>query len=347
MKENVSVKLLAGKKLGAGESVHLFEELLSGKLSTCRAKTILLLLAKRGESGEEVFGCLRVLRRQEGLITVPRADLIDVCGTGGDGLGTFNISTLAALVMAGAGARVAKHGNRSLSSKCGSSDLIESLGVCLEARREAMVRAIAEGGIGYFHAPYYHSAFARIQPLRRQIAVRTLFNYLGPLMNPCRLRYQLAGVSSETLLDLYAAIFLKQGLRRALVCRGRDGIDEISTTVITDVRLVENGKIRKMTIDPKALGFRSPRNRIHYRGSTPGKNRLIALRLLKGGEKGPLRDIVVLNAAAGLWVCGLAKNLKDGLPIAAQSIDCGKAYQSLKILVQHSRFHRAGRRRLI
>jgi anthranilate phosphoribosyltransferase len=340
MKETVLLKLLTGNKLNAVDSMRLFKDLLYGNLSADRAKTVLLLLAKRGEASEEVFGCLRILRRREGSIRVPCTDLIDVCGTGGDGLGTFNISTLAALAMAGAGAHVAKHGNRSLSSKCGSSDLMEALGVRLEAKPEDMARAIVEGGIGYFHAPYYHPAFARIQPLRRQIAVRTLFNFLGPLMNPCRLRYQLAGVSTKPLLDLYAAILLKQGLCRALVCRGRDGIDEISTTAATEIRLIENGKIRKMTIDPKVLGFRGSKDKKRYRGARPGENRSAALRLLKGQKEGSLRDIVILNAAAGLWVCGMAKSLKDGIPLAEHAIDSGKAYQSLKILIRHSRLNR-------
>ncbi len=289
------------------------------------AKALLLLLARKGESAEEFYGCLEALRRFE----PPKEsfpDLLDTCGTGGDSSSSINVSTIAAFVAAGAGARVAKHGNRAISSKCGSSDLMAALGVKLDAPESRMQRAIRRCGIGYFHAPYYHPVFARVQALRRQLRIRTIFNLLGPLANPCRLRYQLVGVSSPRNFKLYTAVLRRLGLRRAAVCYGRDGLDEVSTRGRTDLAVIENGRVLRTVLDPRRLGVRT--GKWNYRVGGIAANRAAALRLLKGELKGPLRDLIVLNSAVALFVAGKAPSIKDGFRLSERSLDSGRAYRA-------------------
>ena len=308
----------------------MFDALYRQKLKDSDAKSLLLLLAKKRETVEEIAGCVKALRVLEPPFEARIPNLIDTCGTGGDRSGSFNVSTLAAFVIAGAGGKVAKHGNRSISSRCGSSDFMEALGVNLNAGRKKMIRAIRRSGVGYFHAPFYHPVFSRLQPLRRGLKTRTIFNLLGPLVNPLRLRAQLAGVSKPKHVALFAEV-LKKEMRRALVCHSRDGLDEISAGAPTDAAWIEKGRVRFFKIDPQRLGIPKSGKK-HYLGGSPRENAARALRLLKGRLPGPLRDMVVLNSAAGLWVAGRAEDIRGGIRLAESSLASGKALKALREL---------------
>lgn len=277
----------------------------------------------------EIVGCLKTLRQMEPPRKVQIPNLIDTCGTGGDQSHSINISTLAAFVIAGAGGKVAKHGNRSLSSQCGSSDLIEALGIDLEAPRQKMLDSIRRNGIGYFHAPAYHPVFKNIQPLRKALRTKTIFNYLGPLMNPLLLDGQLVGVSTLSDLKLYAEVLRKTKIHRALVGTSLDGMDELSISAPSRIAILNRGQIRYKTWRPSQFGFRKASKK-QLRGGTPGKNRDLALRILTGKLRGPMRDVVILNSAAGLYAAGIAKNLRQGILLANQGIDSGRAYAALR-----------------
>jgi anthranilate phosphoribosyltransferase len=329
------VTLLAGKDLSERESQDVFYALFSGEVPEAKAKSLLLLLAQKGETAEEVTGCLKALRRLEPPYKASGASVMDTCGTGGDNSHSINVSTLAALVIAGAGGKVAKHGNRGLSSKCGSSDLLESFGVKLDASAKKMTASIRKNGLGYFHAPFHHPIFSRMQPLRRALKTRTLFNLLGPLCNPVRPKVQLVGVSRVKDFKLYVEVFKKLGTT-ALLCRGLDGLDEISVTGPTEIACIKKGKAQIGMIHPQELGIPKGHTK-YFTGGHPVKNKHLAYKILTGKLKGPARDLVVLNAAAGLWIAGKAKNLKEGLRKAEASLDSGKAHRVLRALVKASR----------
>ena len=330
------ISLLHRKALSESQAREIFTALFKGNLTESQAKAILLLLASKGESSKEFTGCLNALRTLEPPASVGINYLMDTCGTGGDMSGSFNVSTLAAFVIAGAGGKIAKHGNRSISSRCGSSDLMEALGVRLNAPRSQMIKAIKNFGLGYFHAPFYHPVFSKIQLLRRKLKTRTIFNLLGPLTNPLKVSHQLVGVSDKKYLKLFAQAFQKSGIT-ALICHSQDGMDEISTRARTDIALVHKGGIRYSRIDPKKYSFKVTGKNTFVGGSIK-KNKVLALQLLRGKLRGPIRDLVVLNAAAGLWITKKAANLKEGIRLAEKSIDSGKAYQVLARLrkISHS-----------
>lgn len=321
------VSLLSGQNLREKESQQIFHELFTGKIDALKAKTLLLLLAKKGETAEEVTGCLKALQKLEPAYRFQASHLMDTCGTGGDGSHSLNVSTLAALIIAGAGGKVAKHGNRGLSSKCGSSDLLESFGVQLEAPANAMIQSIRKNGIGYFHAPFHHPIFSKMQTLRRSLKTRTLFNLLGPLSNPVRPKFQLVGVSRAKDFKLYQQVLKNLGVQ-ALVCHSTDGLDEISISAPTRIAHIHKGKIRQSLLTPQTLGFKKASKK-SFTNKTPEQNKKMAKDLLTGKLKGPARDLVILNAGAGLWICGKTKNLKEGIQKAAHSLDSGKAYQAL------------------
>lgn len=320
--------LLEGKNLRKHEAVRVFRSLFEGKLLKSQVKALLLLLARKGETAEEVAGCLKALQSLERPFPARIRGLMDTCGTGGDRSHSLNISTLAAFVIAGAGGKVAKHGNRSISSKCGSSDLLEALGVNLKAGRARMLQAIRKAGIGYFHAPFYHPVFSRVQPLRRELKVRTIFNLLGPLVNPLGIEAQVIGVSKPKYLKLFAEVLREKKMKNALVCHSEDGLDEISTSAATQAAWVSGNRIRYGKIRPQALGFRRASKK-NYKGGGVSANKSLGLKILKGKLRGPARDVVVINAAAGLVVSGRARNLKEGIRLAHLSLDTGKAYQAL------------------
>lgn len=298
-------------------------------------KKLLLGLALRGETPRETEALIRLVESMETRYQAGVQPVLDVCGTGGDGRHTLNISTLAALVIAGAGGYVAKHGNRAVSSRCGSSDLLEALGVKLDASPDRMLKALKECGIGYFHAPVYHPLFAKVQPLRRSLGVRTLFNSLGPFLNPVRLQAQMIGGSQKQSLPFFAEILRLKGMRRAAVFHSRDGLDEISTAADTDVCEIHGQRIRKWVLRPSTLGFAKAKP-AEYAGGAVSQNRRKALQLLEGRLGGGARDVVLINAAMGIYLGGLASDLKAALRLAEGSLERRRALAALKTLVKIS-----------
>lgn len=324
-------RLLKNRSLSRTEARKLFRLLLSRKLPSFLAKTFLLLLAKKGETADELLGCLQALQEIEKPIGRGINGLMDTCGTGGDGSQSLNISTLVAFVIAGAGGKIAKHGNRAISSKSGSSDLMESLGVKIDAGEMKMIHAIRSVGMGYFHAPFYHPIFAKLQALRQSVKSRTILNFLGPLVNPLRLDYQLVGVSCKRLLPVYAKVLSKLGRKAALVCHSSDGMDEISTAVPTKIAWVSPNKVRYSMVYPQRFRLQKAHAK-DLRVNSIKKSQQMAERILTGKEKGPARDIVILNAAYGLVLCQKAQTVLEGIRLAAYSIDSGRAARVLEKL---------------
>lgn len=329
--QTVLSDLLTGKSLSRRRTQRLFELIFRDEISSEKTKTFLLLLAKKGETADELLGCLHALQKIEGFRTCYIPSLMDTCGTGGDGKHTLNLSTLAAFVIAGAGGKIAKHGNRAISSKCGSSDLMESFGIKLDAPCTTMIQAIKSCGLGYFHAPFYHPVFARMQPLRKSLKRRTILNYLGPLANPMRLDYQLVGVSRKELVPLYAQVLAKLGRKAALVCYSLDGTDEISTTSPTSLAWIRAGKIRHEIIHPKSCGFQKTglKNKAIH---SVEESRVLSEKILSGYEKGTLRDGIIINAAFGLLLCQKARNIHEGTRLARTILDSGQGMRVLKRL---------------
>ena len=329
------VRLAMSRSLSLTDARKFFRLLFTGTLPVPKAKSFLLLLAQKGETADELLGCLEALQSLEKPVGPRIPGLMDTCGTGGDGRHTINISTLAALVIAGAGGKIAKHGNRAISSKSGSSDLLEAFGVQLDAAPKKMISAIQRSGLGYFHAPFHHPVFAQMQPLRKALGRRTILNLLGPLVNPMRLDYQLVGVSCKRLLPLYAKVLSRLGRKAALVCHSSDGMDEISTSVPTTVAWVTPGKVRMSVIRPGALSLKKARlSDLAVASVREGKVR--AKNILTGQDQGPARDTVVLNAAYGLLLCRKAKTVREGIVLAQKSIDSGKAMKVLQQLRDRS-----------
>ncbi len=334
--------LLLGKDLDATGAEQIFQELFSKKVMNEQfAKTLLVLLRKKGEHSNELTGLVRTIRKLEKPLSKPRySDLVDGCGTGGDEANTFNISTIASIVAAGAGAHVAKHGNRSISSKCGSADLLEALGVKIDAPRNRMLRALQKCNFAYFHAPLYHHAFKTLQPIRQKLkirnpGIRTIFNMVGPLVNPLRPRRQAIGVFQKDLVPVVAETVKRLGFEHALIFRSNDGMDELTTTAKSSLIEVHKGKVKSHQLSPRKLGFR-PGKLKELKGGSSELNRKIAIEILNGKRQGAQRDVVILNAAAILYVSRKAKNLKEGIKLARKSIDSKSAQQVLRQLIRIS-----------
>jgi len=335
MAESTTISLIAqleaGQFLSRAESEGLMEELLCGRMDTAEIVRFLLALNQRTILVEELAGFATVMRRhatrifQEGE-ACPEC-LIDTCGTGGDGLGSFNISTAAAIVAAAGGARVAKHGNRAVSSRSGSADVLEALGVRIDVPSARVAMAIREVGIGFLFAPAAHAATRHAMPARRQLAVRTVFNLLGPLTNPAGAQSQVLGVFAPQVIDLMAATLAELGVTRAFVVHGAGGLDEISLAGETLVAEVRAGEIRRYTVTPEDFGVaRAPLEGI--RGGSPAENAAIMQSIL-AGESGARRDIVVINSAAALVAAGVAENFLDGAQLAAKTLSSGAAQEKL------------------
>jgi anthranilate phosphoribosyltransferase len=324
-------QLEAGQLLSRAAAEGLMEELLCGRMETAEIVRLLGALNQRSILVEELTGFATVMRRHAARIfadgeTRPEC-LIDTCGTGGDNVGSFNISTAAAIVAAAGGARVAKHGNRAVSSRSGSADVLEALGVRIDVPATRVAKAISEVGIGFLFAPAAHAATRHAMPARKQLAVRTVFNLLGPLTNPAGAQSQVLGVFSAEVIDLVAATLAELGVTRAFVVHGADGLDEISLAGETLVAEVGAGEIRRYTVTPEHFGVaRASAERV--RGGSPMENASIVQSIF-AGELGARRDIVVINAAAALVVAGLAENFKEGAQLAGQAISSGAAQQKL------------------
>ncbi|MCC6391101.1 MAG: anthranilate phosphoribosyltransferase [Bryobacterales bacterium] len=325
-------RVVAREDLTVEEAREAMLSILSGESTNAQIAAFVTALRMKGETGAEILGFARAMREkgrkvEAGLEGEP---LIDTCGTGGDGGGTFNISTIAAFVAAGAGVRVAKHGNRSLSSQCGSADLLEELGVPVEVPLEVTARAIREVGIGFLFAPALHPAMRYAQPVRGELKMRTAFNLLGPLCNPAGATAQLIGAPSMRSAELMAEALSGLGIGRAWVVHGADGLDEITTTTETYVFEVRESRIRQMTVTPEDFGVRRVQAD-EIRGGDRAANAAIARSVLHG-DRGPQRDIVVVNAAAALLVAGAASSLGEAVERAEKSIDERAAFAALSRL---------------
>jgi anthranilate phosphoribosyltransferase len=318
-------RVVSRENLSAQEAENAMTALLSGEVTTAQIAGFLVALNMKSETADELLGFARAMRKKASPVEVSRngKPLIDTCGTGGDGLSTFNISTVAAFVVAGAGVRVAKHGNRSISSQCGSADLLESLGINVMLTSGQMAEAIREIGIGFLFAPAIHPAMKHAQPARLELKMRTVFNLLGPLTNPAGATAQLIGASSERAAMLMAETLAKLGVERAFVVHGSDGLDEITTTGATLALEVRQGHLLKRNLHPDDFGVPAA-NLDQLRGGDKQANCEIARRILEG-ETGPMRDIVLVNASAALVAAGRAEGFRQAMTLAAGSIDSGFA----------------------
>jgi len=326
-------KVAAGKSLSQEEAAEAFDLVMSGAATPVQIGALLMGLRARGETVEEIAGAARAMRAKVLTVRAPEG-AIDTCGTGGDGKGTFNISTCAAFVVAGAGVPVAKHGNRAISSRSGSADVLKELGVNIEASPETISRCIAECGLGFMFAPAHHAAMRHVAQVRTELGTRTIFNLLGPLANPAGAKYQIIGVFGKEWVEPIAQVLALLGTMRAWVVHGSDGLDELTTTGISDVALVDAGKVSTFRISPRNAGLPDARPE-DLTGGNAVEN-AAHIRALLGGLRGPLRDIVLLNAAAALLVAGKAKTLREGVALASESIDSGKALAVLEALARLS-----------
>ncbi|MFN0024146.1 MAG: anthranilate phosphoribosyltransferase [Parvularculaceae bacterium] len=324
----------SGRALSRKEMRAAMSFLLDGGVTDDEIAAFLLALKARGETVDEIVAAAEAMRARAVRVDAPE-DAIDTCGTGGDGANTYNVSTAAALIAAGAGASVAKHGNRSASSRSGSSDVLAALGVALEAGPEAIARAIREAGVGFMYAAYHHRAVAHVAAVRRKLGVRTIFNVLGPLTNPAGARRQLMGVYDRALAEPLASALSELGAVHAWVVCGADGLDELTTTTHSFVSEAKGGAMRSFTVSPEDAGLARADPQA-LKGGDPAQN-AAAIRRLLDGERGAYRDIAIFNAAAALIIAGKAATLADGAALAARSIDEGHAKTALEKLVAISK----------
>ncbi len=337
-----AISKLAGREnLSEAEATVVMEEIMSGNATPAQIASFLTALRMKEETPEEIGAFVKVMR-QHCLRIQPKTSgrLIDIVGTGGDAIKTFNVSTTAAFVAVGAGAHVAKHGNRSVTSKCGSADLLEALGVKLDLPPKQVERIIEEIGIGFLFAPSFHPAMKYAVQPRREIGIRTVFNILGPLTNPANTNAHLIGVYAERLVELMARTLKTLGTEEAMVVHGLDGLDEISTIGPTKIARVDGGEIETSVIRPEDLGFRRVRPDA-ISGASPEGSAGITFRLLNGQENGARRDLLIVNTAAALIVAGLAEDFQEAIPLAVNSIESGRAYSKLKELVTRTGGDRA------
>ena len=314
-------KLVKGDSLTEAEASSAFETIMRGDATPVQIAGLVVALRMKGETVEELTGFARTARAMATPISVDGA-LLDTCGTGGDGLATFNISTLSAIVAAACGARVAKHGNRAASSMCGSADVLEQLGVKIDLGPEGVARCIEGAGIGFLFAPIFHPSFRFAGVPRRELRVRTVFNVLGPLCNPAGAKYQALGVADGTVAGRMADVLIRLGVERAIVFHAGDGMDELSVSGPSHVIEID-GTRKEYELDPSELGLaKAPVDAM--RGGGPEDNARIAQEVL-GGAHGPRRDVVLLNTAAALRAAGLAKDWKHGVKAGADAIDSGRA----------------------
>ncbi|HET8814160.1 MAG TPA: anthranilate phosphoribosyltransferase [Solirubrobacterales bacterium] len=320
----------AGDHLTADHASAVLSEIMEGRTDPIQTGAFLIALRAKGETVPELVGLARTMRALAAPVPTRRDDLVDTCGTGG-GPTTFNVSTTAALVAAGAGCAIAKHGNRSNTSKCGSADLLEALGVNIELEAEQVGRCIDEVGFGFMFAPRHHAAMAHVVPARKALGVRTIFNFLGPLTNPAGANRQLLGVADRHYQETIAEALVGLGSVRALVVSAEDGLDELSLSARTRViEVVDNGTA-EWFVEPAQFGI-APAGLESVAGGTPEENAAVS-RAVLGGEQGPARDLVVLNAGAAVYVGGLASDLEQGVAKAGEAIDSGAAANVLERLI--------------
>ncbi len=326
-------KLVDGRHLARPEMKSVFCSVMDGGASDVQKSAFLVALRMKGETAEEVTGAAEAMRERVIPLDLNGARVVDTCGTGGDGRGTINISTIAALVAAGAGVPIAKHGNRAVSSSCGSADVLAALGARIDLEAPAMEHVFRRSGISFLFAPKLHPAMAAVAGVRKELGLRTIFNLLGPLTNPARAKRQVLGVYAPHLVPLIAEVLRALGSERALVVHSHDGMDEISPATPTHVsEVTESGDIESYTLDPDALGLR-PSPPESLRGGDAAANARAALRVLEGAE-GAHREAVVANAGAAIYVGGLAASIAEGVSRARESLDSGRALAKLNAMIE-------------
>jgi anthranilate phosphoribosyltransferase len=324
-------KLLLKADLSREEARSAMLEIMEGKYTPAQIAAFLVALRMKGETLEEITGFAEAMREKMTRVSPQARPLVDTCGTGGDGARTFNISTAAAFVAAGAGAAIAKHGNRAVSSPCGSADVLEALGVTITLTPQQIADCIDAVGIGFMFAPGLHPAMKYAAPVRKELGVRTVFNLLGPLANPASAQAQVLGVYASALTEAHAGVLKNLGSRRALVVHGLDGLDEITTTGPTQISELIDGEVNTYHFSAEDYGLTRAEPGDLAGGADPGENARILLAVLEG-KPGPRRDIVLLNAAAALLAADIVKDFRQGLALAAEAIDSGRARAKLQAL---------------
>jgi anthranilate phosphoribosyltransferase len=325
-------KVVAMENLNENEMMNVMDEIMEGKATPAQIAACITSLRIKGETVEEVTGAARIMKQKATRIDARSSAIVDTCGTGGDGMNTFNISTTAAFVVAAAGITVAKHGNRAVSSGCGSADVLEALGVNITAGPEIVEECLHEIGIGFLFAPRLHGAMKYAIGPRREIGIRTIFNMLGPLTNPAGATAQLIGVYDPTLTEMFAAVLKNMGTTRAFVVHGADGLDEATVTADTRVSELRDGLIRTYNISPLQF-FDNQYNDAELRGGDASTNARMALNVLSG-EQGACRAVVLLNAALAIVAAGRADTIHDGITVATECIDSGGAIKKLQALIE-------------
>ncbi len=328
-------KVIEGKNLTRQEAALTMDTIMKGEATTSQISAFITALRMKGETIDEITGCAEKMREHAANIYPQQKNLVDTCGTGGDKSGTINISTISALVVAGAGVPVAKHGNRSVSSKCGSADVLEALGVKVDLEPKKVEECINQVGIGFIFAPKFHAAMKYAMPARKETGIRTVFNILGPLTNPAKASFQVLGVFSSALTEVMAKVLGNLGIKHALVVHGKDGLDEITISDKTKVAELKDGKIKTYEIKPEDFGVKKAKLS-EILGGAKEKNAKIALEILKAEEKGAKRNVVLMNAAAAIYAAGKAKDLKEGFKLAAEAVDSGTANKKLEELINFS-----------
>lgn len=323
-------KIKAKENLTQQEIQDVMHTIMSGNAAHQEVADFLLALNDKGPTVDEITGAAKLLQQFFTEVKTSHEVVLDTCGTGGDKKDTFNISTVTALVVAGAGIVVAKHGNRSVSSKCGSADILEALGVNLNVEHERLSQCLDEVGIAFLFAQKLHPAMKNVAPVRKALGVETIFNILGPLINPARATHQIMGVYNRDLIEPIAQVLKNLGLQKALVVHGSDGLDEVTTTGKTFVSEFSKGEIVSYDIDPEELGIKLSREEDLKGGDL--KTSIGIVHDILGGKQGPQRDIVVLNAAYALYAADKVRNISDGIKLACESIDSGKAKEKLEAL---------------
>lgn len=328
-------KLVEGLHLTEEEATAAMTVIMDGEATPAQIGAFITALRIKGETVDEIAGFAKVMREKADRITPTASPIVDTCGTGGDGANTFNISTTAAFVVAGAGAAVAKHGNRSVSSKCGSADVLEALGVRIDLDPETVRECIEQVGIGFLFAPRFHASMKHAIGPRREVGIRSVFNVLGPLTNPACAQAQVVGVYDSALTHPIAHVLSRLGVREAYVVHGLERLDEISISGETQISHLKDGTVETFRIRPEDAGLKTAKPEA-MSGGDAQENAAIVRSVLKG-ESGPRRDVVLLNASAALVVAGIASDLAHGVTIAAEAIDSGRAYEKLEALIDFTR----------
>jgi len=332
MIKDIIKKLTERQDLTKEEMTYLFDNLMEGNLTDAQIGAVLISLKMKGESVLEIETAARIMKEKAVKVVVKdKSKLVDTCGTGGDRLNTFNVSTISAFVVAGAGGKVAKHGNRSISSKCGSADIMEALGIKIELTSEEVSRQIEEIGLGFMFAPLFHPSMKNVIKQRREIGVRTIFNILGPLSNPADANYQVMGVYDKSLVEPLSKVLQNLGVKKAYIVHGLDGLDEVSITAETYVGEINESDINFYTVKPEDFGLKRAEIS-EIQGGDVERNKEIALSILQGKDYSSKTDFVALNSAFALKVIGLVDSIKDGIDLAKETIYNKKGYEILEKL---------------